>query len=42
MKDYQTAKYNVDQFLRKEEEERQAEKIRSLFAETKKIVSIAR
>ncbi len=26
MKDYQTAKYNVDQFLRKEEEERQAEK----------------
>ena len=26
MKDYQTAKYNVDQFLRKEEEERHAEK----------------
>lgn len=26
MKDYQTAKYNVDQFLGKEEEERQAEK----------------
>ena len=25
MKDYQTAKYNVEQFLRKEEEERQAE-----------------
>ncbi len=26
MKDYQTAKYNVEQFLRKEEDERQAEK----------------
>jgi hypothetical protein len=26
MKDYQTAKCNVDQFLRKEEEERQVEK----------------
>ena len=26
MKDYQTAKYNVDQFLKKEEQEQQAEK----------------
>jgi hypothetical protein len=26
MKDYQTAKYNVDQFLKKEEQEKQAEK----------------
>ena len=26
MKDLQTAKYNVDQFLKKEEEDRQAEK----------------
>ena len=25
MKDYQTAKYNVDQFLKKEEQEKQAE-----------------
>lgn len=25
MKDYQTAKYNVDQFLKKEEREKQAE-----------------
>lgn len=26
LKDYQTAKYNVDQFLQKEEQEKQAEK----------------
>ena len=28
MKDYQTAKYNVDQFLKKEEQEQQAEKLK--------------